>query len=141
MEVRFTKPMEVMYKYYEWESFENGMYKTLSEIKNFDRFQSLSFNTLTDQETFFRNGLLMTTNWKKTCSVFLLNKNINRLAFIGQATCCYIHNSPELATKSAWKEMTEQQQAEANNTAINILLLYEKSYSKIHQQMEVDWLR
>lgn len=91
-----------MSKYMDWETFKNGMYKTISEIKDFDLQVLKAYHILTNKDLFYEMALKMVNEWPVACEEFLRNRNGNKLAFIGQATCCFIEGVPELATKEAW---------------------------------------
>ena len=122
--------------YFAWECFENGMFKTLSEIENYTFLFNKSIELLSNQELFYQTGILVVNNWEVSCANFLTNNSINKIAFIGQVCCCYAFKVPEIVTKDAWKVLDIEIQRSANKTALKILKTYEAKYRKIHSQME-----
>jgi len=126
--------------YFAWECFQNGMFKTLSEIDNYSFLFNKSIELLSNQELFYKTGILVIKNWEVSCDNFLTNKNINKIAFIGQVCCCYAFGVPEIVTKDAWKVLDTEIQTQANNTALKILKTYEAKRKKIHCQMEEIWI-
>lgn len=127
--------------YYLWESFQNGMYKTYSEIDNYDLHFNNSILLLSNQEMFYETGIRLLNEWPISCDNFLNNSNINKIAFIGQACCCLKFGCPEIIVKEAWKIIDSETRNEANKTASIILKTYERSRKKLHSEMEEIWIR
>ena len=126
--------------YYEWECFKNGMYKTSSEISNYNIHFNNSIKLLSNQNLFFETGMKVLSEWTISCNNFLSNKNINKIAFIGQVCCCYKFGCPEIIVKDAWKTIDKTIQKEANETAYKILRNYEGRNRKLHSKMEEIWI-
>ena len=76
----------------------------------------------------------MINNWKSSADVHLTNKECNRKAWIGQASCCYYANVPEILTCIAWNQLTEKQQQKANLIAKKIIEIYEKKNKKYENE-------
>jgi len=141
--MKCIKKMEAMnYKtpYYEWECFKNGMYKTYSEINDYDIQFKNSILLLSNQDLFYKIGLKVLKDWPISCDNFLTNKNINKIAFIGQVCCCYKFGCSEIVVKDAWKTLDSITQYHANKTALEILNLYERSNRRIQSKMEEIWV-
>lgn len=125
---------QIFIKYNEWEDYLEGMYETKKTNKE-DNLIYLNIKLLTDEKEFLNQGLRVLNNWKKSCDVNLTNKNINRLAWIGQASCFISHGSTEIITKKSWKLINSKQKILANYTASKILKEYEKRYNEIYREM------
>lgn len=125
-----------IYPYNEWETFINGMYKTIGEIDNYEKYTKLSKNLLLNEQEFLLRGLEMISVYKKSCETFLNNKSINKIAFIGQSTCNFFYGSPEICTKEAFKSLSFDQQNKANKIANKILYEYKEKYRKIYFKVE-----
>lgn len=126
--------------FYEWECFKSGMYKTYSETDNYDYYFNNSIELLSNQELFFEVGICVLNEWNISCNNFLSNKNINKIAFIGQACCCFKFGCPEIIVKDAWKTIDKNTQKEANKTAYKILKTYERRNRKLYSKMEEIWI-
>ena len=83
---------------------------------------------LCDKNDFYHSAIDMIKKWQVASIINLSNKNSNRKAWVGQATCCFIYGCPDYVTKKAWGLMTEQQQIEANKIADNIIEEFENKY-------------
>lgn len=139
--MKHIKKMEATKKtFYYWETYKNGMYKTYSEIENYDYLFNCAKNVLTNQSIFYEFGISLITNWHIVCNVFLNNSHINKTAFIGQASCCYAYKVPEIITKDVWKILDIETQNKANKTAIIIIKEYEARYRKLYSKMEEIWI-
>lgn len=124
----------IKYPYMEWENL--GMYKLPSDIINEEYYKhevNLMFN---DNDYFLQQGLCMINEYKKACSTFLYNKNINRLAFIGQSTAYYYCKSPEIVTKSVFKLLSIELQNKNNKIAKIILNEYLQRMQNIQRKMD-----
>ena len=128
-------------KYFLWETYLNGMYKTLSEIDNYDLYFNNAIKMLTDQKMFYETGIDLINNWTISCDNFLTNNHVNRIAFIGQASCCYKFSCPEIVTKSAWRTMDFISKDLANKTAQLIIKNYEKKRKQVYSKMDEIWLQ
>ena len=142
--MKYTKKMAATkynkYPFNVWETYLDGMYKTYSEIEDYKFYYDNSLFLLSNQELFLKYGVEMTEKYIFACETFLNNPHINRIAFIGQATCCFKFKSPEIVTKDVWKVLDNEIQEAANRTAKKILLNYAKNNRSLHQKMEELWV-
>lgn len=122
--------------YYQWENFKNGMYKTLSEIDNYPDLYEKAKEVLSNQQLFYKIGIDMINDWNVSCDNFLTNRHINRLAFVGQACCCYKYKVPEIITKYVWTDLDFNTKNSANETAKKIVKEYEAKHRRLHSKME-----
>ena len=60
------------------------------------------------------------TEWKYSCEHYLTNAAMNRIAWLGQASLCIAKGIPS-EFRGGFSLLTEQQQAEANQIALNAL--------------------
>jgi hypothetical protein len=126
--------------FYEWECFIHGMYKAYSEINNYNVHFDNAIKLMSDQDLFYQVGIEVLDNWVISCNNFLTNKNINRIAFIGQVCCCKHFGVPEIIVKDAWKTIDIETQKKANYTAYKILKTYERRNKELHSKMEEIWV-
>jgi hypothetical protein len=105
--------------------------KSLNENYHID-LAILIFN---DFEYFEHLCFLVIENWEISCSENLNNKNINRVAWLGQAALNIVDSIPESCTKKAWKYLDSETQNALNLIALNKIKIYEKNCKKIHKKM------
>lgn len=109
-------------KYTEWEDYKNGMYEMYnSEDEDLIR---KSVTLLTNEDLFLETCKNVVKEWSVTTLVHLTNNTINKKAWIGQASCSYLYNVPELLTRVAWGKLTKEQQKNANNIAELVINSY-----------------
>lgn len=118
-------------KYTEWEDYKNGMYTTELQNKLIIHIKNL----LCDEDMFLNTAIEMVKNWEISAKVNLTNKSCNRIAWVGQASCCYKLGANELTVKKAWSEIPEDLKTKANNIANKIVKSYEAKNSKLHKNM------
>jgi len=125
---------KIYIKYNLWEDYKEGMY-SLKKLVNKNELIKLNINLLSNPDLFYNTGIKLIDIWPNSCDENLSNKNINRLAWIGQASCFVNHKSPEYITKKSWKLLDVKTQNKANMVAYKILKHYEKRYNKVHRKM------
>lgn len=110
-----------------WEDYKHGMYDLTKEYneKETEKMANDAKQLLSDSKMFYRIGKKMLDEWKIAAKVNLTNKNRNRQAWIGQATCCYSLALPERITKIGWRLMMPTEQKEANKVADNLIFEWE----------------
>lgn len=123
---------QLFYPYWDWECYKNGMYTDAVDVTKIEECESL----LLDTEMFLHYGKEMVDSWPISCDNFLSNSSINRIAWIGQAVCCYCFSANEQTVKKAWKQIPPIFQNKANDTAKEILGYYFSKNKKIRTEME-----
>jgi len=122
--------------YWDWEDFNAGMYNDCSEIL-FEKMVKNSVSVLSDSEFFLKSALQMIESWDVSAKVNLTNIRANKRAWIGQATCCYLHGCNEKATRKAWSILTEEERLKANKVADKIIIHYGSKDKAIYNRMGV----
>lgn len=111
-----AKTKRVYIKWYEWEDFQNGMWRTVGEVEENDfLIKAIDF---TGDHVRYGNAMKQVVNlWPKTMLHNLTNPSMNKRAFLGHCACCWYFNCPEYITRRAWKELTEEQRFLADKVA------------------------
>lgn len=123
----------INYPYWDWECYLNGMYEYQEPS---DSKINLAKDLLENENLFFEEGLKMTEKWKISSIQHLTNRNINRLAWLGQATCCFSLGITERLTRLAWGKINEINKLKANKTANKIILIYENKNRELYRILE-----
>lgn len=118
----------IFYPHDMWEDAENGLYcrqqSTESRLKK-------CIDILSDQELFWDVMCQMKIDWPCSFEYNLSNKTHNRKAWLGQAACCYNSGVSFNVTIDAWNVLHPETQKEANNTAQEMINLFEReTYGK-----------
>ena len=121
---------QVYHRYELWEDYQNGMYET--QWTNEGELVLKSKKLLSNPKEFCNIASEMIDNWKIAAENNLTNKSMNRRAWIGQAACCYNHGCPELLTRVAWKELTDEQRTDANIIADGLIRRYERKDTELY---------
>jgi len=102
--------------YWDWEDFQNGMWRKLPKDQEQEMLQrAIEFtgNHLLYGEAMGR----AIREWKNTMLNSLTNIGMNRRAFLGHCACSLEFNCPEYITRAAWKHLTEEQRRKADKEA------------------------
>jgi hypothetical protein len=113
------------HNYTTWEDYKNGMY-------NLDTSQSeekiyLAKHLLTHLDLFYEVAQKVIICWPIATSENLTNTGCNREAWLGQASCSYKYGVPEILTRVAWKQLTEEERINANKIASLCIKEYENT--------------
>jgi hypothetical protein len=117
--------MKQIFEHYEkWEDYKNGLYDMSSTIA-FDYKLEESKALLKNNDLFYKTMLKILNDWPIATSVNLTNKGCNRRAWLGQASCNYFCKANDDIVKTAWNSLTLKEQSSANETANEIIKIYE----------------
>lgn len=119
----------IYHPYWLWE--DQKMYTPFSTKKDEGRIQKV-IDLLTDLDEFERVAREMVHAYKYACEHNLTNTGLNRIAYIGQASCFFKDDIREDETRFAWGYLTEEQREKANAVAQKILEEWESEYLKNH---------
>ena len=126
--------IQVFEPYWKWECFQNGMYDAPASAE-LDRLAMLAASLLRDCIGFGSTARHMVEAWPTSSAVHLTAVGTNRRSWVGQASCCFQHGVPEIATRAAWKSLTERERDSANDVADEVICEYERERSEIHRRM------
>lgn len=133
----FYAKMKRIYKnYLDWECYKNGLYKTT--WNNEDYLIIKAKELLSNTDLFYSVAQKMIETWTNSADVHLTNKECNRKAWIGQASCCFYAKVPEILTCIAWNKLTDKQKERANLVAKELIDKYENKYKK-NEQIKIEF--
>lgn len=136
--------MKRIYHHWEkWECFRAGMYETVPPDGYTPESAKLAYRDfLADIDRFSRACQRVLDTWVYSCEQFLSNDNINRIAWIGQASMC-IDTGVPCCFRGGFKLLTPTQQRMANSVAAEYLQKWirSKAYAvqanqSVHSAME-----
>lgn len=122
--------MRQIYHHYEtWEEFHAGMWRivTSEEARQFCE-RAIVFTG--DAVLYGSYMQRVIREWPISCEQNLSNVSMNRRAWIGHAACCLAISCPEYATRQAWKQLSPQQQDDANAQADMAILAWENLHER-----------
>jgi hypothetical protein len=118
----------VYFNYTEWECFRHGMYETKTKYMDEQTLIQDCVNMLSCPYYLQESMLFVTHHWVKSAHQHLSNTSRNRQAYLGQTANCWAHGAPEILTKLAWNELTENQKTRANEVADYVIRDWEDKY-------------
>lgn len=122
--------MKQFYKeYIYWEDYINGMYD-LHKKEDEDYLVSNAIKLLTRKDLFLDTCKNVVLNWKISSMVNLTNKQCNRKAWLGQASCSFKYKVPESCTRIAWGKLSLIDKVEANKIAQSVINSFELNYER-----------
>ena len=110
---------QVFHHFTKWEDYKVGFYNsTCEDIQEHIR---KSVELLSNKKEFEKYANLMIEKWKYSCEHNLTDPSLNKIAYIGQGSCCLANGTPAFATRLAWSYIEEDKQKVANKVAKKIL--------------------
>lgn len=103
--------------YDKWECHKAGFYASNFEGKKEEECKQMYADFLSDTARFSDALSHVITEWVHSCEHYLTNSAMNRIAWLGQAAMCYATGVPSRYC-SGFNLLSEEQQNEANNTAL-----------------------
>lgn len=100
-----------------WECFKAGFFTPMKGKAAVTEAQANYRRLLTDIHYFERVLARVITEWKYSCEHNLTNESMNRIAWLGQASCALEFGCCAEQTRSAFQTLTEAQQNAANAAA------------------------
>ena len=110
----------IYHPYYLWEDYKNGLYNNKLQPELINSCVEL----LQNKKHFYESARLLTKSWVYCCEVNLTNNEMNRKAWIGQATCCFRFGANSETVIVAWHKLDNYYKDEANMVADIVIKEY-----------------
>lgn len=115
----------IFHTYDKWECHKAGFYKAKKAGWTNEQCENEFVRILTN-DTLFKECLYhVISEWKHSCEHYLTNRSMNRIAWLGQASVCYLSGVPSVYS-SSWSLLTDEQKEKANAIALVYLNLWLK---------------
>jgi hypothetical protein len=107
---------QIYHNYSFWEDWKYGFYDQISGLKKDEKLNSCInyFNDINLVKQFMSKVI---NEWKYSCEVNFSNPSINKIAYLGQASCSLYDKIPCLVTMEAWNMLKPEVQAYSNEIA------------------------
>lgn len=118
--VNTSDEKRIFHTYDKWECFKAGFYKDTHPTLSKEECENVYKEFFVNEKEFRKALDYVIKNWKNSCEHYLTNDSMNRIAWLGQAACCYAKGIPA-AFRAGFHLLTEKQQLKANNIALEYL--------------------
>jgi len=104
-----------------WECYPAGFYEDRAPNGLSKADAEEAYRAFLADDAAFRAALQrVLTEWPKSCEHYLSNENMNRIAWLGQASACIALGLPAVF-RGGFNRLTESEQERANLTALEAL--------------------
>jgi ParB-like chromosome segregation protein Spo0J len=134
--VNTSDPQRIFHTYDTWECYKAGFYNTTKPGMTKKQCEEAYRDFLADSSQFSEALEHIITEWKHSCEHYLTNVEMNRIAWLGQASMCYAKGIPA-AYRGGFNLLSEQQQNEANKIALEYLNKWLKANNRDEVTMEI----
>lgn len=125
----------IFHTYDKWECYKAGFYNTTVDGMKKTQCEELYREFLSDTARFAETLNKVVTEWQHSCEHYLTNSAMNRIVWLGQAAACYALGIPS-TFRGGFNLLTEQQQQQANETALQYLNQWLESTGRPTVSME-----
>lgn len=115
---------QIYHPYTLWEDYHAGFYGY--DFNDFDYKFNMSIQLLSDSDMFYKVAKHMVSEWIYSCEQNLTDSSMNKIAYIGQASCCFNHGAPAELTRQAWWHIPKEKRDMADETAQRVINEWEK---------------
>lgn len=106
-----------------WEDYRHNFYGGVSDYQK-DNTLQLYASLLIDLTRFEAALQTIITEWKYSCEHNLSNEAMNRVAYLGQASCALVYKVPHNVCMGGYNLLTDEQKAAADAMAQKYLDLW-----------------
>jgi len=114
----------IFHPWHLWEDYKHNFYGGVTEDYQKDDTLRLYADFLADLSKFEAALKSITTEWKHSCEHNLSNENMNRVAYLGQASCALAYKVPHSKSMGGYNLLTEEQKQKADALAEKYLNLW-----------------
>ncbi len=119
--VNTSDDKRVFHTYEKWECYKAGFYATTAPEGLTKADCEFRYKKMLSNIPEFSTALeRVITDWKFSCEHYLTNAAMNRVAWLGQASLCWLHGIPSMF-RSGFYLLTEEEQQRANEVALYYL--------------------
>ena len=111
------KVKQIYHPYWDWECYKHGMYSTDTVIDGKEKYRDF----LSDLGRFNNAMTEVTKKWTISCEHFLTSPDINRVAWLGQASMC-IDTGISRKYRAGFMLLSDNEQKLANEAAMEVLI-------------------
>lgn len=116
----------IFHPYDKWEDFRHGFYGGMDYPK--DNTLELYASLLRDLPKFEAALKVIIKEWPNSCEHNLSNEAMNRIAYLGQASCALIYNVPSNVSMGGYNLLSLEEQKAADAMAQKYLNLWLERY-------------
>lgn len=106
----------IFHPYDKWECYQSNFYGGVSDYQKDDTLQ-LYASLLKDLNLFETTLQTITSEWKHSCEHNLSNESMNRVAWLGQASCALVYKVPHNVSMGGYNLLTAEEQKAADGIA------------------------
>lgn len=116
----------IFHPYDKWECYRHGFYGGLEYQR--DDTLALYASLLRDLAKFEAALQVIIRDWHYSCEHNLSNENMNRIAWLGQASCALIYQVPNNVSMGGYNLLSLEEQKAADSMALKYLNIWLEKY-------------
>ncbi len=121
----------IFHPWTKWEDYKNNFYGGVCDYPK-DNTLALYSTLLRDLDRFEEALKIVTTEWVYSCEHNLTHVGMNRVAYLGQASCALIYKVPHTVSMGGYNLLSEEQKIKADAMAQKYLDIWIKNQENRH---------
>lgn len=122
-----TEIKRIYHHHDKWEDAKSGMYNNPKKIIT---EAEIIVNYFKDSEKVKCAMMSVVNEWVYSCEHNLTNPAMNKIAYLGQSSVCYLYGFSRESTMYAWNFLDENTQNKANEIAREVLKYWEEKHAE-----------
>lgn len=118
--IKNKKIKRIFHTWDKWECYPAGFYENSKEGMTKEQCEEAYRSLLADDQRFENALARVISEWKNSCEHYLTNENMNRIAWLGQASLCIELGIPS-CYRSGYFLLSEEEQKKADLLALKYL--------------------
>lgn len=118
----------IQHSWDKWEDYRHNFYGGLEETTSKEKSLETYAELLRNLDRFERALKRIIVEWPYACEHNLTNKNMNRIAYMGQAACALEFKIPHYISCSGYNLLTPEEQEAADAMAQKYIDIWEKMH-------------
>ena len=133
--VNTSDPDRIFHTFEKWECHKAGFYASGKDGFTAEQCENIFANHLKNLKEFEKGLKGITKDWVNSCEHYLTNKSMNRIAWLGQASVCYLTGVPSKFS-AGWNLLSVEEQDLANELALKYLNKWMKENNREELTMD-----
>lgn len=116
-----------------WEDYAHNFYGGVKEYKKDNTLETYA-SLLQDIPRFEAALKIIIRDWKYSCEHNLTNESMNRIAYLGQASCALVYNVPHSVCMGGYNLLSDEEKKAADGMAEKYLKIWLEANKDVYSE-------
>jgi hypothetical protein len=122
--------------FHPWDKWEDYRHNFYGGVKPYEKDNTLQLyaSLLKDLSRFEAALKIITSEWKYSCEHNLTNESMNRIAYLGQASCALVYNVPHSVCMGGYNLLSDSEKKAADDLAGKYLNIWLENNTHVYSE-------